>query len=316
MAIVNGNQFSNASTAYREMFAEVFQGDTLGANNYLKYCALDSRKGLNYEWDALSAFPYLREFTGPRQLKSLRANSFRIPTKEYEASVSVTHIEYDQQPELVAARLKQFIGNQRGQINKLVVDKLVAGNVDLGYDNVPFFSTAHVNDDGSTLQSNYSTNTLTLLNYRSAKATMMAYTDSTGERPLGVVPKKIIVGPALFDRARDILNAKFRTQGITAGNVVDAATIVAAAAIDNVVSDDGVEIIMEPMLTGDAAYYWFLVGEVADGKPMIVNTAKPLEPKDDTMIPNNNASYTFAIEGQFNIGYGLWQTAFGSFATT
>lgn len=308
MTITNGQNFANASTAYQAIFAEVFQGDSAHAENYNKYCLVDSRIGSNYEFDFLSGFPLPREWKGKKVSKSTRANKHRIATKPYEATTSVDMIEYNQQPALVGAQIRSWLGGARGFINKLVVDKLT-DTTGLGYDGVAFFSTVHPNDDGTT-QSNKTTSALSQTTFRAAATAMSAFTDSAG-RPLGVKPSKLIVGPALQYIARDIIEAKSRTQGITGTGTLDTSTVVAAAAIENVVSNDGVELIIEPFLVGTAANYWFLVGEAADAKPLVVNIARAPYPQDNTAeyLPGN-ARYDFSIQAELGIGFGLWQTIY------
>lgn len=304
--ITNGSDFANASTVYNSIFSEVFQGDSASADNYVKYCKVDSRLGTNYEFDFLSGFPLPREWAGKKISKSTRANKFRIPTKPYESTTSVDLIEYKQQPELVGSQLRSWLSGARGFINNIVVDKLI-DTTDLGYDGVAFYSTAHPMDDGST-QSNKTTAALSQTTYRAAAVAMMGFTDTVG-RPLGIVPKKLIVGPALAYVARDIIEAKSRTQGLTAAGLLDqGASNIAAASIDNVVSNDGVEIVVEPLLVGTAANYWFLVGEAADAKPMVCNIATAPYPTDNTTqyLPDN-ARYDFSIQAELSVGRGLWQ---------
>lgn len=311
MTITNGQNFANASTAYSAIFSEVFQGDSASSNNYEKYCLVDSRKGTNYEFDFLNGFPLPREWKGKKVSKSTRANKVRIETKPYESTTSVSVVEFDQQPELVGAQLRSWLGGARNFINKLVVDALVENStVYTDVDGVAFFSTAHPLDNGGT-QSNTTTSALSQTTYRAAANAMMGFTDQAG-RPLGIVPKKLIVGPALQYTARDIIEAKYRTQGMTSTGTVDSGTIVTAAAIDNVVSNDGVELIVEPLLVGTYANYWFLVGEAGDAKPMVCNIAQAPSPSDNTAeyLPNN-ARYDFSIVAQLSIGKGVWQTCYG-----
>lgn len=313
--VTNSNNFANASAFYAAIFSEVFQGDSLHADNYVKYCKVDSQVGTSYEFDFLSSFPFFRKWLGPKVSKSTRANKYRIPVEKYEATTTVEQVYFNQQPTLVGAQIRTWMGAARGLINKLVIDTLVTGNSVLGYDGVAFFGTTHPLDDGNT-QSNYSTTALSQTAYRAAATAMMAFTDSVG-RPLGIVPRKLLVGPANAYIARDILEAKSRTQGITAAGLLDASSaVVAAAGIDNVVSNDGVELIVDNFLTGTAANYWFLIGEAADGKPMIVNIARAPEPKDNTtQYIQGSPTYDFSIEAELAVGFGLWQYAIGNFAS-
>ncbi len=315
MAILNGNNFQDFSTVYNAIFDEVFQGDTKSANNYEKWCRVDSKQGLNYEFDFLSDYPTFREWSGKKVFKNTRANTFRIPTKDYEASTMVSKLEFVQEPTLVGSKLRTWSSGARGLVNKLVVEKLITGNTALGYDGVAFFGASHAGEDGST-QSNYSADALSQTSLRTAITAMRAFTDTRG-RNLGVEPTKLIVGPKNSILAMELTGAKYRLQGMTAGGVVDAAaSIVAAGAIDNVLSDIGIEVIVEPNLKGTSDDYWFLVGEVADGKPFIANMAQAPNPTTDAdgQYIAGSPAYKVSVEAQLSLGFGLWQCMVGNFA--
>ena len=312
MATIGSNNFTNASAFYAAIFSEVFQGDSLHADNYTKYCKVDSQTGVRYEFDFLSSFPRFRKWLGPKVSKSTRANKFSIDVEKYEATTTVGQVSFNQQPLLVGSQIREWMGAARGLINDQVVQLLETANTAVGYDGVAFCGTTHPLDSGST-QTNYSTSALSQTSYRAAAVAMMAFTDPVG-RPLGIIPKKLIVGPSLAYIARDIVEAKNRTQGITSGGVLDgAASVVGAASIDNIVSNDGVELIIEPYLTSN---HWFLIGEAADAKPVVVNIARAPEPKDDTTeYISGNSVYNFSIEAELAIGFGLWSCMYGNFAS-
>ena len=313
----NINKLDAASTVYDSIFSEVFQGSSAVSNNYKKYCFETAKQGTAYELDLIQGFSLPSEWTGSRIVKSLRAAKKTIRTKDYQVAHNVSKLELKQQPDIVGVAIRNFVARNTNFINSLVVSKLVAGATEIqaDIDNLPFFSASHPMDDGTT-QSNYTTSALSQSTYRAAKAAMTAYKDRGG-MPLGVQPRLLIVGPALADVARDIVEAKTRTQGISSAGVLDSGSVAAAAAIENVVSADGVEILVEPGLVGTYANYWFLVGEVAGAKPMVVNIAEAPHPTDNTNdFLANLPEYIFSIEAQLGLDFsGIWQCMHGAFVS-
>lgn len=312
----NSNKFDAATTVYDAIFSEIFQGNAAVSDNYKKYCFETAKTGTAYELDLVQGFSLPAEWTGSRIVKSLRAAKKTIKTKDYQVSHNISKLELKQQPDIIGEAIRSFVSRNTNFINSLVVTKLVAGatEVQTDIDNVAFFSTSHPMDDG-TSQSNYTTSALSQTTYRAA-ATAMAGWKDRGGMPLGVIPKKLIVGPANAYIARDILEAKTRTQAVSSAGALDGTTsVVGGGSIENVVSNDGVEIIVEPLLVGTYANYWFLVGEVGGAKPMIVNTAEAPHPTDNTGdFLANVPEYIFSIEAQLGIDFGIWQCMYGGFA--
>ena len=217
-------------------------------------------------------------------------------------------------PDVVGQRVRDFTSSNNNFVQSLVVSKLVAGasEVQTDIDNVAFFSTLHPLDDGTT-QSNYTTSALSRTTYIAAATAMRGWKDRSGT-PLNVRPRFLIVGPDNEYVARDIVESKNRTQGITAAGAVDqAASMVAAASIDNSVSIDGVEIIVDPFLSGTYNDYWFLIGEAGPAKPMVVGVAKAPHPTSDENQFLSVPEQTFAIEATLAIDFGIWQCAYGGF---
>jgi phage major head subunit gpT-like protein len=313
----NGNKLDAASTVYSSIFSEALMGSQSASSNYKKWCKEFNEIGRAIELDLVHGFGLPTEWNGSRLVKSLRASKKLIRTKDYQVSHNVSKLEMKQQPTIVGDKIRQFCSSQINYINSLAIAQLVTGGTEVqtDIDNVAFFASTHPMDDGTT-QSNTTTSALSQTTYRAAAVAMRGWKDRGG-MPLGVKPSKLIVGPGNEYVARDILESKVRTQGITAAGAVDAAaSMVAAAAIDNTVSNDGVEIIVDPFLVGTYANYWFLVGDLAGAAPMIVNIAQAPTPTDNTGdFLNNVPEYIFSIESQLGIGFGLWQTCYGGLAT-
>ena len=314
MSINNASKFNNASTFYSTIFADMFVGDAALDQNFKKYMYIDSQASAFYEVNFLTAFPLPDTWEGKRVYKDLSANTHRIDTKLKQASTCISKLDYDLKPEFVQRQVQNFLAGQVQFHNHIAVQSLIASNTLLGYDGVPLCSTTHPLDNGS-FQSNYGTSALNQTTFRAASTAMMGYTDEVG-RPLGIVPKKLIVGPKLSYIARDIIEAKYRVQGMTANGAVDAnASIVTAGAIDNVVANDSIELIIEPLLNNDYDDYWFLIGERPGvvSAPFIYNIAKDVEPTDTLNTHLETPEYKFSLTAEVSVGAGLWQCIFGNF---
>lgn len=321
MAITNIENFDNALTAYTNMFSQMFQGNPELGQNYAKYCFVDSKKTKNYEIDFLEGFPMGRKWNGKKVIKPLRANKIRFASNPYEASVQVSLTDMKLAPELVASQVYSFISSQINFINhKVVSEVLTQLDTITGYDGVAVASTSHPRLNGLSNQSNTSTTSFSLSAYKAASQAMRGWTDAAG-RPLGVQPAILVVGPDLFYKAQEVLNAKVFVRGINASNVVDGATAVAAGAMDNVVSSiDGVQIVLEPLLKdGTHDYNWFLFGKSSAApsqSAIVVNLASAPEPKTSESQWMDNAVQNFGIEAHLSLGCSIWQLVYAGLATS
>lgn len=321
MGITDKTNFDNASTIYRTMFDQVFLGEMATTHgNWELYSAAESMTGTAFEYNFLSDLPTARKWLGKKEYKATRANKHLIPVEDYEASTSVGKVDWLQNPKGVGETLRKWLSGARGYVNKLVIEKFLLGDTDTGYDGVSLFSTAHPNGPAGGTQSNRVTTTFSQAAYRTAKTAMRNFKGANGQ-PLGIRPDLILVGPAKEDIARDVLDAKDRVVAVDAAGL-ESGTRLAAASIENVVSADGVRIVVEPLIGGGSNgagtatdNMWFLM----DSKlpPMIVATAQVPTPSDDTdEFLSGAAEYHFSIESQLAIGYAIWQGVYAGLATS
>ncbi len=95
-----------------------------------------------YAW--LNKFPTFREWIGERQLKSIKASSYELTNKKFEASVSVDRTDLeDDNMGIYAPLFKQMGSAANEHIDILVFGALLKGFTEKCYDGKPFFSTAH-----------------------------------------------------------------------------------------------------------------------------------------------------------------------------
>lgn len=322
MGITSKSNFENASAVYRKLFDDVFLGEMdPSADNWELYSRSETMTGTAFEYRFLNDLPDPRKWLGQKEFKASRANKHRIDVEDYEASTSVSKVDFLQDPEGVGSTLRAWLAGARGYVNSLVIDKFLKGDSDNCYDGVSLFNTAHPNGPLGGTQSNRVTTTLSQAAYRTGKAAMRNFKGPSG-RPLGVRPDLLLVGPAKEDVARDIIEAKDRIVGLADDGSIDSGTRVAAASIENVVSGDGVRLIVEPRVGGatngagtDTSNMWFLIDSRL--APMVVAVAQAPTPVDDTdEFIAGAAEYHFSIESQLAIGYGLWQGVYAGLATS
>ena len=321
MGITSKSNFDNGSAVYRKLFDDVFLGEMdFSDSNWSLYFGTESITGTSFEYRFLNDLPDPRKWLGMKEFKATRANKHRIDVEDYEASTSVSKVDYLQDPEGVGSTLRSWLASARGYVNSIVIDKFLKGDTDACFDGLSLFNTAHTGGSGVGTQSNRSTTVLSQAGYRTAKAAMRNFKGPSG-RPLGVRPDMLLVGPAKEDVARDIIDVKDRVVSV-ANDGLEAGTRLAAASIENVVSGDGVRLIVEPRIGGNTngagtstSNMWFLIDSRL--APMVVATAQAPNPKDDTSeFLAGAADYHFSIEAQLAVGYGLWQGVHGNLATS
>lgn len=307
--MLDKSKFQNASTFYQTLFDEVF---SKGSQAYLKYANEHKVTGTQYQFRFSTNFPQLAKLVGPKSWMALRANSHTIAIEPYCAPLVVDGVDFEGDKDGVARSLTQFL--KGASLNKAVLTKLVRGNSggsgDLCYDGVSMFNAAHpYGPDGST-QANRSTNSLTEANYEAARQAMMALKDEGGNA-LGIRPKILLCSPTLETTARKILQRQI---------TIEVGGTDAGAGVSNIHSSDGVEIVVDAGLEAtidgaDATYYWFLIDP--DFMPIDVPVLTAPAPKDDLDQLNTiNDQIHFEVLGRLGIGYGLWQAAYGNFATS
>ena len=155
--ILNAQNLAMIFQAYSAAFKGSLE-NTTDANEHLQLASPvpSSAASNTYAW--MGTFPRMREWLGDRQFKNLTAFGYSILNKLYEDSVAVrrTDIEDDQYG------VYSMVFAEQGRLcaqhpNELVYAALTAGlTTGLGYDGVPFFSSAHPMTDASGVTTTFS----------------------------------------------------------------------------------------------------------------------------------------------------------------
>ena len=278
--VLFNDAFNKAKPSY-EVFAM-----TVPSNN----------KKETYVW-LTQAFPQLREWVGPRDIKNLEASDWTIKNKKFEGSISVP--EDDVEDDTYNLLNPLFGGMGHAAVmhpDKLCYDLLANGFTGKCYDGKNFFDTTHA------FGSNKSTKKLTATYYGQAIAALGRMKNANGE-PLfdGTEVLTLHTGSELEETARQILNADFIS--------------VAAGSTQNNIWKNSAKYNKAPRIVSSTA--WFITVEFIGLKPIIFQLRRKARfvsktNAQDSDIVYMNGEYIYGVDGRWNAGYGLPQLAFGS----
>ncbi|MEQ8959777.1 MAG: Mu-like prophage major head subunit gpT family protein [Coleofasciculus sp. C2-GNP5-27] len=251
--------------------------------------------GTSLDYGFLDNMPSLKDWIGNKAYESLRANSHSIPVQPKEASFAISRVQVQgDRHGMIAKSLSDQAAAGSQLKDELVIDKLLAGFSDTGYDGVAFFSTAHPNGPSNGTQSNTATSALASAAFDTARETMRKLRSESG-RSLNIRPNILLVGPSLETTALDIVKAELTGGGNS-----------------NSRASYGVEVVVSPRIQGSYDNYWFLLDGSKAAKAMALGVQRDIEPKDNLDAYQELPEYHFSMEGDLACGYGLWQLAYGS----
>jgi len=248
-----------------------------------------------YAW--LGSLPRMREWTDERVPKGLLEHEFTIVNKNWELSIAIDKnaLEDDQYGQ-IKARVAQMGEEAKRHIDEIVFG-LLSGGFDLPcYDGKNFFSDEHKEGE-SPEQSNLGTDALSVDTFSEARSIMMRLVDDRG-KPMGIVPDTLVVPPELEETARVILASDFYHSGnSTKSNPWK----------------NSAELIVTPYLSD--TNNWFLLCTARAVKPMILQMRKEVEfsaLEGQSERGFFRREYVYGAEARYNVGFGMWQFAYGS----
>lgn len=223
----------------------------------------------------------IRKWVGPRQCGTLLQKKLSVENEDYEATVAIPANAIKDDQIGIYGAVTEGKGRQcRALWAKLAVAALVANGEWL--DGSAFFLTTR-KFNGNTIN-NKGTSALSATTYGTAYKAMLAYAGYDGE-PLEIVPDTLIVGPALMETAKKIVENDKIVESY-AGDTDD-------DTIKNHVAGPNpwyktAELIVHPRLTGTYANYWFLLCTTHVLKPVLVQKRQegPLVALDKPTDPN------------------------------
>lgn len=253
----------------------------------------------NYGW--LGQVPTVRQWVDERIPKGLSEYGYTIKNLKWETSVKIdAEVLEDEQYGQVKLRVGQMPGAVARHQNRLVWNMFNNGNASAGYDGANFFSTSHSEGNSGTQSNLLTSSPLNTTNYNTARTNMGQFKDDQGEI-VGALGSHLVVPPALEGTARALLNADFVSDGVTT--------------ITNIWKGSA-QLIVVPWIT--SATSWYLLDLNAYINPIIFQNRVPVQFKaldgsSDSDIVFMRDSYLYGVRARYNVGYGDWRTAVGSF---
>jgi len=281
----------------KTLFLQNFTAESSYADRlcFVETSASDQEK---YEW--LGQAPQMSELKGERKITPLSDTGYTLSNTTYESTISIkrNHLE-DNQTGSIRRRIQQMAQTASAHVNKLVINALVNATTNTGYDSVAFFSDSHTAraDEGSTqdnlLPGTGTTSALIATNLASAKATMLGFTDESGE-PFhgdGNIGLTVVAPPALEKNFREVLGA-----GIISNNTNH--------------QDGMADLIISPRLSDADDWYLLRTDNLARG--LIFQQRSPIE--FSALESNTESSflkevYMYGVRARYAVGYAFWQSA-------
>lgn len=251
----------------------------------------------------MQAFPTMKEWLGPRQVKNLQAQEYRLENRKFEATVDVPRDDIEDDRIGLWEPMMQQLGESAMQLwDDLVVDALIGGTTALCYDGQPFFNASHPVDPFDATkgtQSNYfSGKALTEANYADVRASMRKLVDHNGTY-LNVNPNVLAVPPTLEKTAKQIV------EGINIS--------VSGGSTQTAVMRGTARVVVIPRLESDAGDHWYLFDSSKAVKAMLLQKRTEPEfqsitdPESEHVVKTDH--YLFGARARGVAGYGLWQLA-------
>lgn len=261
-----------------------------------------------YAW--LGSVPTMQEFIDERKPAGMKEYNYAIEDKTFEASIAVDRkaIE-DDQYDMIRLRIRDLADRVASHRHKIVVEQFATGFTKNSYDGVSFFSTAHPTLPGSTY-SNRTTEPLSAAAIANGINQMMTVPDDRGE-PLGIMPDTLLVGPKLQWTALELIESPVT---VYRGNPTDSAP---STPYKNVFQGK-LRLIVSPYLQGAFDDYWFLLDTGRAMRGVILQQRSDI-PVEFTAMESSTGDaswwsdrYFYGVRARYNVGYGLWQTAYGA----
>lgn len=252
-----------------------------------------------YAW--MGAVPGLKEMVGELPINNATVNDWTIRNKEWGDVIAVQRANIERDKLGVYAPLFTALGQAAGEHpDELVANLMLNAFSDTDYTGAAFCHTSKKHDPNNSKGGTFSnklTKQLTATHYGTAKRMLKSLKNGEG-RPLNLGRDLVlVVGPALEDKAKEIVQAKTVSTG---GDNIQAGT--ARLEVFNRLGDSP---------------YWFVMDAGHPVKPFIFQeeVAPELNSQTDagsSEVVLRQAKFLYAAYARHNAGYGLPQLIVGS----
>ena len=252
-----------------------------------------------YGW--LGNVTQLSEWKDSRKLTGLLDFDYSIPNKHYEGSLQVDRDDIeDDQYGAIKVRIQDLSKRAKTHPRKLFFELLVAGEVGLCFDGLPFFSNSHVYETGGSTQDNLHTGTKVgtyptaaelSLDFKLARAIMEQFVDEHGE-PFneGELEYMIVASPNLKGILDEVFGADLISS--TTNTLKGASKYMTSARLS------GAD--------------WYIIETSGAIKPFVKQNRQ--EVRFDALEATSengfmHKTYKYGVDYRIGFGYGLWQKA-------
>ena len=294
--VVNQQNMSSLYTSYSVKFNKAFEETPVNYDKVAMLVISDTRE-TTYAW--MGQIPNMREWIGSREVQNLMAYSYTIKNKTFEMTIQipVNDIEDDQYG--IYAPLVSEVGlSAKKHPDSLVFELLGKGFAEKCYDGVSFFSDKHPTGKGKTVQSNMGNKKLSAESYAEARAQMMMIKGESN-RSLNIVPDLLVVAPQNESVARELLFADY-------------------IAGQSNINKNTCDLLVVPELS-DYADQWYLCCTKRYIKPLVFQQREKAKLICKNMENDDNVFFDdeiiYGVKARYNVGFGLWQLAYGSTGT-
>ena len=293
---------ANIDLVFRSLSAEFNNAYSKAATTWMAVAMLVNSTTKSEEYPWLEAFPQMRKWVGERVIKQLAAHAYRLENEDWEATIEIDKNDFSDD------RLQMYSAQARTAAEAAAVwaDEMVMAAINNSFartchDGQNFFDTDHPLAGAAdfsnklTAQLKADTQANAAASFGAAEIALMEMADPEG-RPMGLMPKTLLVPPALKATANTLM---------TADRLDDKPNPYKGAA----------EVECNARLTSRTA--WFLLAEGAGGLKPFLWQLRQQPQIDSVMDPTNphvfmTRNYLFGIHGRGVAGYTLPQLAVGS----
>ena len=298
----------------KKEFMKMYAAEVVPEFDRIATTLASNKKQETYPW--LGSTPTMHAWKDERIPEGLLEHYFTVVNRDFEASVSIdkTAIE-DELYGQISIKVKQLAQEAKRFIGELLFTLLDQGNATAGtgifdgvtiscYDGGAFFKTTH-SEGLSGSQSNYgTTNTLTQANLRTAITTMKALKDDKGKY-MSIIPDLLLTNQNNEFIAREILESTYFPT-LTSTTTFKLASNVTKGIVD---------LYITPYVS---LYHWFVLDTHRVMKPLIFQNRKGVEFTSLLTGPDQflRKKLYFGVDFRGEAAFGMWQYAYGSFATS
>ncbi len=292
--LVNQTSLNGITVGFKTIFNKVFAEAKPQWQRLATYVPSATGEE-DYKW--LNKIGGMREWIGERVIQNLTASSYTVKNKDFESTVGVDRNDIEDDKIGVYNPVITDLAQSSSMLpDNLVFGRLKNGFIEKCFDGLPFFSVAH--KVGKDTVSNTGVKSLSTESYAEARSIMMSFKDEKGNS-LNIVPDLLVVPPALEGKAREILKAD-QINGTT-----------------NVYKDTADILVSTELAGSDTA--WYLLCTTRAVKPFVFQerqkpTFVSLTKTDDENVFMKK-QFLYGVDMRCNVGFTLWQLAYGSKGT-